>query len=44
MTAERFKSSGLKDLYSVASEVGGIWPLLESPASFEADAIWKKPI
>ena len=42
MTAERFKSSGLQDLYSVAGQVEDIWPLLESPGSFEADAIWKK--
>ena len=42
MTAEGFKSTGLSDLYSVAKAVGEIWPLLDRPASFEADAIWRK--
>ena len=41
MTAERFKSRGLSDIYSVANAEGEIWPLLEAPVSFEADAIWK---
>lgn len=42
MTAERFKSPGMKDLYSVASDVAEIWPLLEAPSTFQADAIWKQ--
>jgi uncharacterized protein (TIGR00730 family) len=42
MTAERFKSPGLKDLYSVAGAVHEIWPLLEAPDAFQADAIWRK--
>ncbi len=42
MTAERFKSKGLGDIYAVANDEPGIWPLLESPAHFEADAIWKQ--
>jgi hypothetical protein len=41
MTRERFKSPGLSDLYSVASSADEIWPLLEGPSLFEADAIWR---
>lgn len=43
MTRERFKSPGMKELFAVADQVGDIWPLLEGPLSFEADAIWKEP-
>ena len=42
MASERFKSAGMRDLISVAGEEGEIWPLLEAPGSFEADAIWAK--
>ena len=41
MTSERFKSPGMKDLYSVAGDVAEIWPLLGAPGTFQADAIWK---
>lgn len=41
MTLERFKSPGLKELYSVAASEEAIWPLLEGPSLFEADAIWR---
>jgi uncharacterized protein (TIGR00730 family) len=41
MTLERFKSPGLKELYSVAASEEAIWPLLEAPSLFEADAIWR---
>jgi uncharacterized protein (TIGR00730 family) len=42
MTRERFKSAGMHDLFSVAGQVAEIWPLLEAPSLFEADAIWKE--
>jgi cytokinin riboside 5'-monophosphate phosphoribohydrolase len=41
MTRERFKSAGLQALFSVASSPDEIWPLLENPGLFEADAIWR---
>ena len=41
MTRERFKSPAMKELYSVAGSADEIWPLLEGPNSFEADAIWR---
>jgi uncharacterized protein (TIGR00730 family) len=41
MTRERFKSPGLQALFSVAAQVGEVWPLLEAPGPFEADAIWR---
>jgi uncharacterized protein (TIGR00730 family) len=42
MTRERFKSPGLQALFSVAAQVEAVWPLLEAPAPFEADAIWRE--
>ncbi len=42
MTRERFKSAGMHDLFGVAGTVPEIWPLLEAPGLFEADAIWKE--
>jgi uncharacterized protein (TIGR00730 family) len=42
MTRERFKSAGMHDLFGVADQVVEIWPLLEKPGPFEADAIWKE--
>ena len=41
MTRERFKSPGLHALFSVASAPAEIWPLLDNPALFEADHIWR---
>jgi hypothetical protein len=41
MTRERFKSPGLQALLGVAGTVGDLWPLLEAPGPFEADAIWQ---
>jgi uncharacterized protein (TIGR00730 family) len=41
MTRERFKSAGLRDLFGVALDVAGIWPLLSEPGTFEADPIWR---
>ncbi|HEY5078692.1 MAG TPA: TIGR00730 family Rossman fold protein [Opitutaceae bacterium] len=41
MTRERFKSAGLQSLFSVAQSPGEIWPLLDNPGLFEADAIWR---
>ena len=42
MTRERFKSDGLRDVVSVAARVDEIWPLLGTPGTFQADAIWLK--
>jgi cytokinin riboside 5'-monophosphate phosphoribohydrolase len=41
MTRERFKSPGLQALFSVAARVEDVWPLLDAPGLFEADAIWQ---
>jgi cytokinin riboside 5'-monophosphate phosphoribohydrolase len=41
MTRERFKSDGMKTLYSVAQTVAEIWPLLEGSVRFDSDPIWK---
>ena len=41
MTRERFKSPGLQALFSVAATVEDVWPLLDTPGPFEADAIWR---
>jgi uncharacterized protein (TIGR00730 family) len=41
MTRERFKSPGLQALFSVAASPDEIWPLLDNPGLFEADAIWR---
>ncbi|HTU00756.1 MAG TPA: TIGR00730 family Rossman fold protein [Candidatus Sulfotelmatobacter sp.] len=42
MTRERFKSSGLQELFSVAGRVEDVWALLDAPGPFEADAIWQE--
>lgn len=42
MVFERFKSPGLTDLFTVASDIGGIWPHLDNPRPFTADAIWQE--
>jgi uncharacterized protein (TIGR00730 family) len=42
MTRERFKSPGLQALFSVAVRVEEVWPLLDKPGPFEADAIWRE--
>ncbi len=42
MTRERFKSPGLQALFSVAGRVEEVWPLLDAPGLFEADAIWQE--
>lgn len=41
MTRERFKSDGMHQILSVASTLQAVWPLLEAPQAFEADAIWQ---
>ncbi|HEY1791721.1 MAG TPA: TIGR00730 family Rossman fold protein [Opitutaceae bacterium] len=41
MRQERFKSDRMRALYGVAESVGQIWPLVDAPAAFEADAIWR---
>lgn len=41
MIEEKFKSAGFKSLVGVANTVDEIWPLMESPAEFEADQLWQ---
>ncbi len=41
MIAENFKSAGFKSLIGVANTVDEVWPLLESPADFQADQLWQ---
>ncbi len=41
MTEEKFKSPGLHKLAAVADTLDEIWPLLDAPHTFEADAIWQ---
>lgn len=41
MTRERFKSDGMHNILSVARTLDAVWPLLEAPQAFEADAIWQ---
>ncbi len=41
MTAEKFKSPGLHKLAAVAATLDEVWPHLEAPHAFEADAIWQ---
>ena len=41
MTEEKFKSPGLHKLAAVATTLDEVWPLLEAPHAFEADAIWQ---
>lgn len=42
MVADRFKSAGFRSLIGVASQVEEVWPLLDSPVEFEADALWQQ--
>ena len=41
MTEEKFKSPGLHKLAAIATTLDEVWPLLEAPHAFEADAIWQ---
>jgi len=41
MTEEKFKSPGMKKLLAVAATVPEVWPHLEAPHEFQADAIWQ---
>lgn len=41
MSRERFRTSGMRGLYSVASTIDEIWKHLEQPARYEADALWR---
>jgi uncharacterized protein (TIGR00730 family) len=41
MTAEKFKSPGLHQLAAIAATLDEVWPHLEAPHVFEADAIWQ---
>ena len=42
MTREKFKSPGLQKLFSVAATLDEVWPLVDGPQAFEADAIWQE--
>ncbi len=42
MVAEKFKSPGLSDLFSVAANVDEVWTRLDEPGKFTADALWTK--
>jgi uncharacterized protein (TIGR00730 family) len=41
MTRERFKSAGLHRVLAVITQLDELWPLLEQPAAFEPDPIWR---
>jgi len=41
MTAEKFKSPGLLQLFDVAPRVEDVWPLLETAKPFAADELWR---
>jgi uncharacterized protein (TIGR00730 family) len=43
MTREKFRAKGMAGLYSVAATIDEIWPHLESPNPYEADALWQRP-
>jgi len=43
MTRERFKSAGLHRVLAVITQLDELWPLLEQPAAFEPDPIWRGP-
>lgn len=42
MIADRFKSAGFDSLFGVAQTPDAVWPLLENPAAFQADPLWRK--
>jgi len=41
LVRERFRTDDGQALYGVARDIAGIWPIVGSPSSFEADPIWK---
>ena len=41
MTAEKFKSTAMRDVVSVASTLDEVWPHLDAAHTFQADAIWQ---
>lgn len=41
MIQERFKTAGLNQLFGVARTIDEVWPLLENPIPFQADALWR---
>ncbi len=43
MTEERFKSPGLHRLLAVVNGLDELWPILERPAAFEPDPVWRAP-
>ena len=42
MITDRFKSAGFENLMGVANTAEEVWPLLEQPAAFEADSLWRE--
>jgi cytokinin riboside 5'-monophosphate phosphoribohydrolase len=42
MVAERFKPPGLVQVMSVAESVDAVWPLIESPALYEPEPLWRR--
>ncbi|HWC00560.1 MAG TPA: LOG family protein, partial [Bryobacteraceae bacterium] len=41
MQRENFRTSGMQGLYAVAASIEEIWPHLESPHAYQADALWR---
>ncbi len=41
MQRERFRTSGMQGLYSVANTLAEIWPHLDEPHRYEADQLWQ---
>lgn len=41
MIADRFKSAEFGTLFGVTQTAAEVWPLLENPAAFEADSLWR---
>lgn len=41
MVRERFRTGGMRGLYAVAGTVEEIWPHLDAPVPYEAEALWK---
>ncbi|MFI5356547.1 MAG: TIGR00730 family Rossman fold protein, partial [Opitutales bacterium] len=41
MQHERFRTSGMRGLYAVAARRDEIWPHLEQPQPYVADALWR---
>ncbi len=40
---ERFASAAFPQLFAVAPTIADLWPILDEPSRFQADAIWQSP-